>query len=116
MDEAELCDRIALLQDGQLLSVDTPNKIKEDYPVKLWAVRAENMYQLKADLAVYDDTRSVFLFGQYLHVTLNQDGSSDDLSAWLDRKGHHKIHVEGIQPSVEDCFMELMTKNQLQGS
>ena len=115
MDEAELCDRVALLQDGKLLSVNTPQNIKEDYQVRLWAVWAENMYQLKADLAAYEDTRSVFLFGQNLHVTLNQDDTSENMKVWLEGKGHHQVHVEEIQPSVEDCFMELMSKDQLQG-
>ncbi|MCK4855892.1 MAG: ABC transporter ATP-binding protein, partial [Bacteroidales bacterium] len=70
MDEAELCDRVALLQDGKLLSVNTPARIKENYQQQLWALRAENMYRLKSDLAGYENTRSVFLFGRDLHVTL----------------------------------------------
>ncbi len=112
MDEAELCDRVALLQDGKLLSVNTPAKIKEKYPQQLWALRAENMYNLKNDLAVYDDTRSVFLFGQDLHVTLKQAGGPEKLQAWLEKMGHKQIYIEAIQPGVEDCFMELMSKEE----
>jgi ABC-2 type transport system ATP-binding protein len=112
MDEAELCDRVALLQDGQLLSVDTPLKIKQQYRQQLWALRAENMYRLKLDLAGYEDTRSVFLFGQDLHLTLKQDDTPENLHAWLEELGHRKIHIEAIQPGVEDCFMELMSKER----
>ena len=112
MDEAELCDRVALLQDGKLLSVNTPAKIKEKYPQQLWALRAENMYNLKNDLAVYDDTRSVFLFGQDLHITLKQEDRPEKLQAWLEEMGHQQIHIEAIQPGVEDCFMELMSKEE----
>jgi len=113
MDEAELCDRVALLQDGKLLSVNTPARIKEDFQQQLWALRAENMYSLKNDLAGYGDTRSVFLFGQDLHITLKQEGRPDNLQAWLEKMGHKKIHIESIQPGVEDCFMELMSKEEL---
>ena len=115
MDEAELCDRVALIQDGKLLSVNTPQMIKEQYRAKLWAVRAENIYQLKADLMDYEFLRSVFLFGQHLHVTLNQDIALKDLHLWLEGKGHGHASVEAIQPSVEDCFMELMSKEKISG-
>jgi ABC-2 type transport system ATP-binding protein len=113
MDEAELCDRVALLQDGKLLSVNTPGRIKEDFQQQLWALRAENMYSVKNDLAGYADTRSVFLFGQDLHITLKQEDRPEKLQAWLEKMGHKKIHIESIQPGVEDCFMELMSKEEL---
>ena len=113
MDEAELCDRVALLQDGKLLSVNTPGRIKEDFQQQLWALRAENIYSLKNDLAGYADTRSVFLFGQDLHITLKQEDRPEKLQAWLEKMGHKKIHIESIQPGVEDCFMELMSKEEL---
>jgi len=112
MDEAELCDRVALLQDGKLLSVNTPARIKENYQQQLWALRAENMYRLKSDLAGYENTRSVFLFGQDLHVTLKGGNTPGDLHVWLEKMGHQQIHIEAIQPGVEDCFMELMSKEE----
>jgi ABC-type multidrug transport system ATPase subunit len=113
MDEAELCDRVALLQDGKLLSVNTPARIRENYQQSLWALRAENMYNLKNDLAGYDDIRSVFLFGQDLHITLKQEDNPEKLQAWLKEMGHRQLHIEAIQPGVEDCFMELMSKEAL---
>ena len=113
MDEAELCDRVALLQDGKLLSVNTPARIRENFQLQLWALRAENMYNLKNDLEGYADIRSVFLFGQDLHITLKQEDRQEKLQNWLEKMGHKQIHIEAIQPSVEDCFMELMSKEEL---
>ena len=46
MDEATLCDRIALIQNGKILSIDTPDKIVESYPDELYAIKADNMYRL----------------------------------------------------------------------
>jgi ABC-2 type transport system ATP-binding protein len=112
MDEAELCDRVSLLQDGKLLSVNTPAKIKEHYRQPLWALRAEDMYRLKNDLSGYEDTRTVFLFGRDLHITLKQADGPERLRAWLEDMGHRQIYIEAIQPGVEDCFMELMSKEQ----
>ena len=46
MDEAELCDRIALIQDGKILEIDTPESIVKHYPNPIYNVRSSNMYQL----------------------------------------------------------------------
>lgn len=110
MDEAELCDRVALVQDGNLLSVDTPAGIRENFRQKLWALRAENMYSLKKDLAGYEDIRSVFLFGRDLHITLKHEERLNRMMVWLKEMGHKQLHIEAIQAGVEDCFMELMSK------
>ncbi len=112
MDEAELCDRVALLQDGRILSVNTPAGIREQYPHSLWSIRAENLYRLKNDLAGYADTRTVFLFGQDLHITLKKADGPGHLRNWLEGKGHRQIHIASIQPGVEDCFMELISSEQ----
>jgi ABC-2 type transport system ATP-binding protein len=112
MDEAERCDRVALVQDGNLLSVDTPAGIREGFRPQLWAIRAGDMYRLKHDLAGYDNIRSVFLFGQHLHVTLKKDDAAGGLREWLADLGHRKVYMQRIQPGVEDCFMELMSKKQ----
>jgi ABC-type multidrug transport system ATPase subunit len=112
MDEAELCDKVALLQDGRILSVNTPATIRGQYPHDLWSIRAENMYRLKNDLAGYAGTRTVFLFGQDLHITLTKSDGPDSLRTWLEEKGHRQIQIASIQPGVEDCFMELMSSAQ----
>lgn len=116
MDEAERCDRVALVQNGKLLSVDTPARIREDFRPQLWAVRAGDMYRLKHDLAGYHAMRSVFLFGQDLHVTLEKDDDAGGLRDWLRDLGHREVLVQRIQPGVEDCFMELMSNKQLEES
>src|SRR5213079_3679686 len=50
MDEATLCDRIALIQSGSILSIDTPENIVKAYPGELYAVKAKDMYKLAHDL------------------------------------------------------------------
>jgi drug efflux transport system ATP-binding protein len=63
MDEASLCDRVALIQKGEIMSIDTPEKIISQFEGNLFAVRSKNMYQLMSDLREYDQTKTVFLFG-----------------------------------------------------
>ncbi len=108
MDEAELCDRVALIQDGSILSVDTPENITGNYEGKLLAVRAEDLYQLKKDLAGYEHTLSVYLFGQNLHLTMMEKNSEKDLRSYLKTKGHGELRIDQINPNIEDCFLDLM--------
>ena len=58
MDEAVLCERIALIQNGRIMSVDTPQNIIATYPVKLYAMRAHNIYKLLSDLRKNEEVES----------------------------------------------------------
>ena len=53
MDEASLCDRIALIQNGQFLQIDTPADIVRSYSRSLWAVQSDRMHALLNDLHAY---------------------------------------------------------------
>ena len=111
MDEAELCDRVALLQKGSILSVDTPQDIIADYRKGLLALRASDLYRLKNDLEAYEQTHSVYLFGQTLHLCLKEE--KEEVGAvidYLEKRGHVGLNIEKISPNIEDCFMELMVK------
>lgn len=111
MDEATRCDRIALIQDGRFLGVDTPEQLVARYPETLWAVRSERMHPLLADLRAYPHLQTSFSFGEVFHVTMRPGGSPNDLQAYLVRRGHRSVHIDRILPSVEDCFMWLSKKS-----
>src|SRR4051812_9050753 len=73
MDEAALCDRIALIQTGTILSIDTPEKIVSAYDGKLFAIKSESMYKLLNDLRSYENTLSCFTFGEYHHLLFKNE-------------------------------------------
>jgi len=111
MDEASLCERIALIQDGSILKIDTPIRIIQDYPTKLYAVRAKDMYRLLHDYRNHDAIESSYTFGEFLHVTLHADGDGVQLlKQFAEKCGHTEIKVEAIAPSIEDSFIRLMNK------
>lgn len=123
MDEAGLCDRIALIQDGKFLSIDTPQKIASGFKKKLLAVVSDDMSGLLKDLREIKDIESCYAFGDSHHVTFRQDDqtnknpleSNDHFSAavlnsMLTEKGHQHIIIREIEPGIEDCFMELSGK------
>ncbi len=108
MDEAELCDRIALIQDGKILEIDTPEAIKSSFPKKIYRVKSLGTFQLIKDLGAYDKTHSAYPFGEYIHFTsTSTDFKAKDLVDFLEEKNHSNIEVLETDPTVEDTFMEL---------
>ena len=112
MDEASLCDRIALIQNGEFLKIDTPKNIVSQFADVLWAAKSDNMHKLLEDIRANKLVKSAFAFGDSIHVTspLNSDFKSlsvEKLTEYLAEKGHKNIDIKSIEPSIEDCFMEL---------
>ncbi len=109
MDEAILCDRVALMQNGQILDVDSPSRIIEKFPRKIIQARSKNMFKLINDLRNFEKAESVFAFGQFVHFTgIDDDVEPSELDYYLHKLGHQKILVEEINPGIEDVFMEMM--------
>ncbi len=114
MDEASLCDRIALIQEGEFLKINTPQKIVEGYENVLWSVHSNNMSKLLSDLRKNRFIKTSFAFGDTHHVTINNDirfnggtYTADALAEELDKKGHTELIITPIKATVEDCFLEL---------
>lgn len=108
MDEAALCDRIALIQNGEILEIDTPQDIVKHFPKKLYNVGADNMYKLIESLKHYEHTHSVFPFGEFVHYTDNRnDFDVIELHEYLTSKELNQISIEIAQPTIEDTFMAL---------
>ena len=111
MDEASLCDRIALIQNGQFLKIDTPKNIVNQYENKLWAVQSDNMYKLLIDLRANELTSNCFAFGDKHHVSVESGQLTvDSLNNYLQQKEHTHIEIREIEPTIEDCFMQLSQK------
>lgn len=111
MDEARLCDRIALMQNGKFLRIDSPENIIASYPQKLWSVTADNMHGLLNDLRSCPYVKSSFSFGASYHVTMEENMTAAMLNEYLINKGYGNIDIREIEPTVEDCFM-LMLKEE----
>lgn len=109
MDEASRCDRVALIQNGKIMSIDTPEAIRKNYGRKLWAVKADDTYRLLHDLRRYKATRTAFPFGEHIHLSLSDDAvKPGEITSYLNSSGHRNVMITGIEPSIEDCFMEMM--------
>lgn len=113
MDEAGLCDRIGLIQDGRMLSVATPKAVVDNFDKPLFSIRAKDKYKLIKDLEVYDFSSSVFLFGEDVHYTdKRHEFNYDEIQNYLEGLQNVDVQIKQTSATVEDCFMALMLKNK----
>lgn len=109
MDEASLCDRVAFMQEGRILAIDTPQGITKLFTKPLYAVRARDRHKLIAELRSFAHVASAYAFGSSVHYTdRRSDASPEELAAWLRSRGFGDVAVERIDPGIEDTFMALM--------
>lgn len=109
MDEANLCERVALMQEGEILKVDSPDAIVKGYEKLLLGIRSRNTYHLLQALQRYPKTHSVHPFGEFLHYTEKSDSpDTDALRTYLEEQGLREVVINQIEPNIEDSFMELM--------
>ncbi|MEM6376638.1 MAG: ABC transporter ATP-binding protein [Bacteroidota bacterium] len=108
MDEATLCDRIALMQNGKLLQIETPDAIRANYGSPLYAVRTHEFYRGLQELRQQDFAIRVEPFGEYLHLTTNPDITEIGIRQFLLKKGHEAIEIKAIPATIEDVFLQLM--------
>jgi ABC-2 type transport system ATP-binding protein len=107
MDEASLCDRIALIQGGKILSIDTPQNIVSAYPDRLLAVKAHEMYRLLKVLEAHPEIINSYAFGEYAHATV-RDGHAGALREYLRGQGLTGVEVKDAEVTIEDSFIKLL--------
>jgi ABC-2 type transport system ATP-binding protein len=110
MDEASLCDRVALIQQGRILDIDSPKGVTKKFKSPLWSVQSERMFDLMQDARTFHQVKSCYPFGEVHHVVLQYGWSSAQLESALKAKGHAQLKLQQIEPTIEDCFMDLMTE------
>ena len=107
MDETSLCDRVALIQNGKLLSVNTPTGVIHEFKKPLVAVKSNNMMKLLNEIKQSGIVEDAYPFGEYHHVVMKDAGDKESLKNYLE-KNNDKVDFLSITPDIEDCFMELM--------
>ena len=113
MDEANRCDRIALIQNGRILATDAPAAVAASFDRTLLAVRSADRYRTLLALRGYPHTHRVYPFGESLHLADDRAGidsarAAADATAFLREKGFTDAQVEATQPTIEDVFISRM--------
>lgn len=113
MDEAALCDRVALMQSGSLMTVDKPQQIVNDFSENLLSVKTNKLHKLLKDMAGFESAERVYRFGDALHLAtrLKTKQLKENIFHFLSEKGYREIEITVIEPVIEDCFLALMEKS-----
>lgn len=109
MDEANRCDRIALIQEGKFLSINQPGEIIKDFKRNLFALESNQNREALKKLKFLEPIHSCFPFGEHLHITLKNNGDLMELETILNKEQIQYNQVNKVSPGIEDCFIELMT-------
>ncbi len=108
LDDAELCDEVALIQDGKILDMDSPQNIAKKYPHKLWSISASNNYKLLRAIGNYEKKKSAFAFGNSVHLATANEVEIEEIQNYLKSIIDYDFEIKPIEPNIEDAFMELM--------
>lgn len=106
MDEASRCDRIALCNEGRILSIDTPTDIVSGFNAPLFSVKAHNMYQLLWAARSAAGVIKCYPFGETHHIVTDRNFDPTLFKQELDGIGG--LQIEPTEPTIEDMFIKLM--------
>ena len=111
MDEAALCDRIALMQHGKILSINTPEKISNSYPDLLFEVKAGRTANVLRALENFDKKKNVYAYGEFVHLSVaqNENFEIEKITEYLKKEGFENIEINPIKASIEDSFIRLLS-------
>lgn len=109
MDEASLCDQVALIQHGSIMEINTPKGIISKFKHDLFSIKSQNKQKLIEDLRVFENSNTVYAFGDSVHYTDKRKNIDiQEIAVFLKNKNNSNVEIKLIEPNIEDCFMDLM--------
>lgn len=108
MDEAQLCERIALINEGHILKVDTPERLIDGLDERLYAISATEMFTLLEQLRALPDITDCYTFGASLHAVVTPGFDADATAQALAAAGLHNVKIAPAKGDIEDLFIKLM--------
>ena len=108
MDEAQRCDRIALVNAARILSIDTPQGVVESFDEPLYALSGDNMYGLLIEARRTADVRECYPFGGVHHMVACPGFDAEKLARELIGLGFANVEIHPVQAGIEDVFIKLM--------
>lgn len=108
MDEAQRCDRIALINEARILSIDTPQGIVRSFDEPLYALSGHNMYGLLIEARRAEGVRECYPFGEAHHLIASPGFDTARLARELTDLGFKNVAIRPVQATIEDVFIKLM--------
>ncbi len=111
MDEAKLCDRVAFIQKGKIMEINSPLTIIEEFEEPLYSVKGDDFYHLLLELRKMKITKTAFPFGDSIHLTTNRNIDTHELNDMIEKRIGARTETKKINANIEDCFMAKMINN-----
>ena len=112
MDEASRCDRIALVNNGRVLDIDTPQGMVDKYDKHLYGIKAGDMYELLKTLREESSIASCYTAGEYHHAVAGNGFDATALKQRLITAGFCNVDIKQLAPDIEDVFIHLLSNEQ----
>ncbi len=110
LDEAERCTRIGLMHKGRILIEDEPKNVRNSLELPMFEVWSDNARAAIEPVRRMDGVRSVSLYGDRLHITLEKKRTAPEIIDRLKQKGVGVKDSREILPSLEDVFISMVEK------
>ena len=112
MDEASMCDRVALIQAGKIMKKGTPEQIIESFDKSIFAIKANQTHRLLNILEKMPECDKIYPFGQYLHfIPKNKEMNMEQIAEFI-ATDYPEADIFKAKPDIEDCFIDLMTEEK----
>lgn len=108
MDEAQACDRVALIDKGRILAIDTPTRLTAGSDKNLYEVSAREMWPLMLALRKLPQVADCYTFGEAHHVVTKEGFDPSATVEALERSGLHDVSISPTEGNIEDLFIKLM--------
>jgi len=112
LEEADKCDRVALMHSGRIVLAGTPSEVRASFRHPLYRLKGKNLRALQAFFAGAAETRTTQLFGDALHVVFNVEPPEDRWGDWLSQSGGNLESWAKQPPSIEDVFMDFVSGHE----
>ena len=112
MDEATRCDRIAMIQDGKIIGINTPDTFIQNFKGKLYTFKSQNIFSLLKAMEECPLNCNYYPYGEHCHIAFYDDPSTalPQFEKFLQDKNLEHNEIQPIDPSIEDCFIEIVQR------
>lgn len=106
MDEAEHCNRMALVIAGKIIALDTPDNLKQNLPYSVYALQVDDFIKVFEKISKLDFIEEAAIFGSDIHILCDRKYKlKSELGKVLNNIGVTDYRIDQISASLEDVFV-----------
>ena len=113
MDEADQCERVALMFNGEFAAIGSPKSLKSNYRYPLYRLDGKNLRELRAFFEEKTTVYATQMFGDALHVSFAENPADAEWQRWQSETGGNLSGWHTEKPSIEDVFLDLINQQNL---